>query len=221
MSLSFPTSPTVGQIYQTWQWNGSAWAPTGTAAPVSGQKVLLAQQTVTTPVASVVFTAAGMAGGGLSNRAFDEFQLDCINYGVDTNNIAPYLQVSTDGGTTWDASATYTNVFATITTSAINPGGGNFTWWQLYAGLYFAAGASNVAVTSTVRFWRPWDTTSVTTAQWKTGGTIYTPAAYILEGAGSRPLSGTSSTAFTALRLILSAAGNYSRGTFKLWGIQN
>ena len=27
MSLSFPTSPSVGQTYQGWKWNGSAWDP--------------------------------------------------------------------------------------------------------------------------------------------------------------------------------------------------
>src|SRR5262245_54647697 len=73
MSLSFPASPTVGQVSQYWKWDGAAWGPVfgqpnvtsingksgvltlnDTTGP--GNRILLNRQTVSTPVAAIVFT---------------------------------------------------------------------------------------------------------------------------------------------------------------------
>lgn len=50
MALDFPSSPTTGQVYGSWQWNGTAWVGAGSAA-VAGD-------------ITAVVAGAGLAGGG-------------------------------------------------------------------------------------------------------------------------------------------------------------
>lgn len=71
MSLSFPTSPTVGQVYNNqWVWNGSAWAPySGTG--ITARKFLLygtpgtyTLNSSSLPVGTRFIKATCVGGGG-------------------------------------------------------------------------------------------------------------------------------------------------------------
>jgi len=73
MSLSFPTSPVVGQIYQNWIWSGSAWNPLGGSVAPIGMKVFTANATyVPNPalVCAIVECVGGGGGGqGITSQA--------------------------------------------------------------------------------------------------------------------------------------------------------
>lgn len=43
MSLSFPVSPTTGQVYQNWAWDGTKWVP----APTTGARRIVLEATLT------------------------------------------------------------------------------------------------------------------------------------------------------------------------------
>ena len=120
MSLSFPTSPTTGQIYQNWKWSGSSWDPvfgnqfvtsyngrTGAVVPVTtdattGNRVLLATFTVTTALAYVTAFQNSFDG------TYDHYEVEVQEWGMTTTgNDTPGFQVTTDGGTTWQTTAIY------------------------------------------------------------------------------------------------------------------
>lgn len=87
MSLSFPSAPTVGQIYQGWTWNGSAWDPNYATTMVqkfngrqgnvtfgptdnsTGNRVFLARYTVASPVASIDFP-------NVFSAAYNDYEID-------------------------------------------------------------------------------------------------------------------------------------------------
>jgi hypothetical protein len=114
MSLAFPASPTTGQIYQGWKWSGSSWDPNyaanfvtsfnGRAGAVvsqpgdtaSGNRVLIATQTVSAAVAAVTFTGLG---------AYDDYEMDCLNLRANVDSGGGF-QFSNDG-TTWLTSGYY------------------------------------------------------------------------------------------------------------------
>lgn len=118
MSLSFPVSPANGQNYQNWQWNSAigAWVPNyqnvvgsfnGRGGAVTfqgsdntpGNRVLLAQTTITTPVASVSMFY------DFTNKLFDEMEIDCVSLNAAADGQLQ-IRFSTDGST-FDSTANY------------------------------------------------------------------------------------------------------------------
>ena len=98
MSLSFPASPTVGQIYQNWQWSGTAWVATGGSNVTSGNRVLLARQTISSPVATVNFTNIDLS--------YDEHEIDALYLLPTVTGQYLWMRMSTDS-VNWDAGANY------------------------------------------------------------------------------------------------------------------
>src|SRR6516162_7909181 len=102
MTLSFPPSPTSGQTYQNWQWDGAKWVPYAAPSVIvtSGNRVLLSKQTVSTAVASVNFA-------GLLTSTYDLYEVDLYGVQFSANSIGIAARFSSDGGTTWIATASY------------------------------------------------------------------------------------------------------------------
>jgi hypothetical protein len=119
MSLAFPANPTTGQIYQGWRFSGTSWDPNyaanfvtsfnGRAGAVvsqpsdtqSGNRVLVATQTVSAAVAAVTFTGLG---------AYDDYEMDCLNLHANVDSGGGF-QFSNDG-TTWLTSGYYYAFYA-------------------------------------------------------------------------------------------------------------
>jgi hypothetical protein len=94
MSLSFPASPSVGQVYNNWVWNGSAWDPVAaTPQATSGNRVLLATTIVSTAVATVDFFLPTFSDG-----TYDIIEIDAFNLGGSVAT-AFAARLSTDGST--------------------------------------------------------------------------------------------------------------------------
>jgi len=189
------------------------------ATAVSGQRLLLSSQTVSSPVASVNFTNAG-SGNGFSNTAYDSIELEIIGMQVSAAT-APWVRVSYDGGSTFDSTANYTTIYYAATSASGAPGGGNLTAFALFGTLAVSSGGTiNAALACEFKLWRPWTTATWRNARWKSGGATSTPAGYYLDGVGAVPISNATVQAITGLQVLLSAAGNITAGTFKLYGVQ-
>jgi len=186
-------------------------------APQSGARVLLLSQTVSTPVSSIVFTNAG-SQNGFSNVAFDELQLECINYSTDANvNVG--VQVSQDGGSTFDTAANYAAVYQNMSSASASPAGGNGTLFPLFVGTYNSGAGPNSGYVSILRLWRPWSTALQKNVWFQGNGYQTTPTIYQVSGSGCYPALGLGNmNAITGLRCMLTS-GNFTKGTFKLYGV--
>jgi hypothetical protein len=114
MALDFPNSPTVGQVFGSWTWDGTKWAPTG-VVPASGSKVLITSVTIAAAVASVDFFS-GFDG------TYDELELEMYDLQPATE-AASYLRCSVDGST-FDIGADYSYAASFSGTSTPNTPGG-------------------------------------------------------------------------------------------------
>lgn len=106
MSLSFPTSPVVGQVFQSWKWSGSSWDP-ATQAPVINYQVsaylAAGAFSFTTPPDSTLATVyrirmVGGGGGGGGNGS------GTGNYGASSGGAGEYKELIVTGqasGTAW------------------------------------------------------------------------------------------------------------------------
>jgi len=77
MSLSFPPSPTLGQIYQSWIWNGQAWSPSAVSLAPLGTQVFVASGTWTPRpgmVTAIIEAVGGGAGGAGNSGGSGAFQ---------------------------------------------------------------------------------------------------------------------------------------------------
>ena len=113
MSLSFPSSPTVGQIYQQWTWSGSAWLPTSSALNIiPGMKVL---------VQSVAITASTLAATFFQDFSpYDEWVWECYDVSI-AQQVNLLAQLSTDGSTFDNGASAYG--YASMQAWAGNGGG--------------------------------------------------------------------------------------------------
>jgi hypothetical protein len=72
MTIAFPPSPSTGQVYQQWQWNGTAWVPyqLSSGAPIA-VRVFTASGTYvpTTGMSSCIVECVGGGGGGAAPGA--------------------------------------------------------------------------------------------------------------------------------------------------------
>lgn len=228
MSLSFPASPTVGQTYQSWIWNGSSWdanvaaqfvtsingkSGSLTSADVAalGTRVPITSQVVSTPVASVAFT-------GLS-AAYDIYEVDIIDFtpAADDNMI---LRVSTDNGATWDNTARYVWGYAFIAVSSTTS---VFTGSGIGAVAQAIVGGQNTSATPNMSTRLQFFRLSKTDGSRKqflfqqptlhpTSGDIYNYG-----GGAYLPIVGV---VVNGIRFSNLNAGNITRGTFNLYGIK-
>jgi membrane protein YqaA with SNARE-associated domain len=211
MALDFPNTPTTGQIFNQWQWDGVKWVPfTQPPAATSGNRVLLGSQTVSAAVAAVSFL-----GASLFPSTYDEFVLEVINL---TASVAAIVgaRVSTDGATL-DAGVNYQFGAGVVNANSVTSqtGSAGLSYFALTTdSLYFAAG---YAYCGTLRLWRPWATGFL--KQMLSEG-VFAPStgSYASRNYGvCRYLP--ASVAVVGLGVMLST-GNITAGTFNLYGIQ-
>jgi len=222
MSLSFPVSPSVGQVYQNWKWDGAVWGPVfgqpnvtsingksgaltlnDTTGP--GNRILLNRQTVSTPVAAIVFT-------GL-DATYDEYVVE--SFGV-TYAVADLLamNISTDGGATW-VQAGYGIGFLQGYTGG-GAGGGNYNYM-------WAGGATlNAAIpaNATLRLFRPAFTGNTSKYfRWSLSGALTSLGVVASEVVGGLAVPGTG--AYNAIRFFgANGSNNFNAGTHSLYGVQ-
>lgn len=211
MSLSFPASPTTGQNYQQWAWDGSKWVPAQGTKQI-GARVLLSSNVVApgSPVASVQIIRT-------FDNTYDQYEIDGYDWQSSAEGY-PMLSCSNDGST-WDItsgnywnSGVYTTSYPTANTGA---------WVGATASLIFITpttinpGATHWSKCN-IRFTLPWTTDREKIFEVRTthysGNNGYTH--YIGAGtwaAGSYP-------PLKGLRLQTNV-GNITRGVFNLYGI--
>jgi len=223
MSLSFPASPTDGQLYQSWIFNAAkgVWAPNlaaqmvtsingqkgdlgPTVVPGYGQLVRLSNQVVSSPVAFVAFT--GITG------AYDEYEIrfHSVRGGGDQNLMLGY---SADNGATWNAGLTCTHA-STIGASNGTPtgtGSGGAVGVLISPPIY---NNSNVfGAHGFTRFSNP--------ASSVFSKTFFGLATSISLGniQYSGAFGGQVAAIFNAVRVICSGASNITDGNFSLYGV--
>lgn len=126
MSLSFPASPSVGQVYQGWQWNGAAWDPSYASQfvlSVNGQK------------GNVTGLPQLLATNNVVNAAQCQFILPVANYKryqirfdgmvLFTGGSNGIIQLSNNNGSSWDSALHYdwTTTFASTTSANASTNG--------------------------------------------------------------------------------------------------
>src|SRR5262245_14042271 len=182
-------------------------APTLWTPPTvtSGNRALLTRQVVSTPVASVDFTAG-------IDTTYDEYEITVINAVNASENASLWLRVSTDGGATF-AAANYQwagmHAFVVTTASGLtgNSGVGSL---QLGPGV-----AANTPYNQRIWFNQPWQSTFNKRFQWDSNGTQTTNSNFRVTGAGAYQGNVLS---INGVRL-LPGSGNFTAGTFNLYGI--
>jgi hypothetical protein len=170
MSLAFPASPSTGQIYQGWRFNGSAWDPNYAANFVtsfngrsgavalqagdatSGNRVLLQSQAVASSVASVSMFYN-------FNNAFDLYELDIYDLTVGAGSpVYLALQASYDGATfpaesTWFFASMFT-YHSSSSVASVNAANQSF----LMLGVSPLASSTATRPIYLVKFAKPWTT---------------------------------------------------------------
>jgi hypothetical protein len=209
--LNFPDTPTSGQNFQNWQWDGVKWVPIALAppAPASGSKVLINRVDVIATVASVDFFS-GFDG------TYDELELHVFD--VQTSADAqPWLRFSADGSTFSAGASDYTYSWAQVNSAATQSLGG-------------ASGAALVMGAS-------WGSTATFPnyhiARIRRGGGVGNARAAVLHqnaimnSTSYFSCSGGGQWAMTPLgqlplgmRFLLSASATIARGSFILYGIK-
>jgi hypothetical protein len=225
MSLAFPASPSTGQIYQGWRFNGSAWDPNyaanfvtsfngraGAVVPqpgdaTSGNRVLLQSQAVASSVASVSMFY------NFSN-AFDLYELEIYDVAMGAGSNAFFaLQASYDGATfptetSWFFAGMYTYSGVTAVASVNS---GNFGYFMI--GVTPLASA-NYAAFYRLRFAKPWATD-------RPHYFLADSTGHAANGVGPLVFAGSNAnqSAIRGFRIYDTGGVPITRGTFKLYGI--
>jgi hypothetical protein len=127
MALVFPGSPTTGQIYQGWQWDGAKWLQLAKGS-------VLIQEAAASNVASVVISLpSGFRSYRLAIRGMEPL----------TTPTQPQIQASLNGGTSWIANYAYIGWYAS---GGATPSGGVFSNGGTATFLPLSAGTQAVAV---------------------------------------------------------------------------
>jgi hypothetical protein len=149
--------------------------------------------------------------------------LECVDFAIDTNALFLGLQVSFDGGSTFDTTANYHSTYFLVNPAGSTTVDGAFAFWHLTDTLYYTATYPQIAHNVSLRFWRPWSTTLQ--KNYLNDAMAFTSGGNPVRvtGSGFYPLLGGANLAspITGFRLMLSAAGNLTKGTFRLYGVQN
>ena len=229
MSLSFPPSPSVGQGYQQFKWDGAKWVPnpaavsgivasyngrSGVVVPqtgdeTSGNRVLLTSVDIGTPVATVDFFS-GFDG------TYDLLELDIYDVTVATDSSSyPLLRCSQDGST-FDTGGNYNYQYIySAAGAAPGPGGLTGSAAMLMGNSLGALG--QYANRLHIKFQR--SATGRATAIWQlhlTNGTSF----YTVTGSGSYTAGGATPVPVKGLRFGNNGGYNFTRGSFRLFGIK-
>src|SRR5215467_8465710 len=111
MSLSFPPSPSVGQAYQQFKWDGAKWVPNPAAVPglvtsVDG----VSGAVTTTPFGKFIQSQTASASASIAfalTGNYKRYKLIWDSVLAATASQKFYLQCSDDGGATWKSAANY------------------------------------------------------------------------------------------------------------------
>lgn len=212
MSLSFPVSPSVGQAFQQFVWDGAKWVPRqGNSA--SGDRVLLASASVSpsNPVATVDFP-------NVFSSAYDEYEIAW--YGAGFSAGAGIAGAFMSAGATVITGAnlyTYATMYANSNNSGAGGGGvGNY----LFMG-YSASVGQQINQDGTARLALPWrtDVIKILTTKgqnYNAGVGVYS---FQVSAFLNSNFAGQLTTAIVGFRFLPTAAANFTRGVFCIYGI--
>ena len=223
--LNFPDTPSIGQTFQQWSWDGSKWVPvnnpsvtsyngrTGQVTPqtgdeTSGQRVLINRQTVGAAVASVDFL-------GFISSNYDDYALDVFGASVSTTSSTQQLRASFDGAT-FSAASVY--AYAWIHTNSNNSStfGGGAATGAINIGPSMTNEATTVADTR-IKFANP---LSANRKQIMYESSYFNAGSGTFFAAGAGSLVGANAfSAILGLRYQFSV-GNVLTGVFSLYGIK-
>jgi hypothetical protein len=176
--------------------------------PVGPGLVLLSSQTVSSPVAAVDFTS-GIDG------TYDEYEFHVIHAVPVTDGQPLYLRTSTDGGSTFDASAgNYIYRMVTVSAAAVFVTDSTSATQIQLIGSTVGSDTNETGVCIVVRLIAP-SAAQYTTLNWT--GSYVDNAGWNLPvtGGGTR----RSAADVDAIRFLF-ASGNIERGTFRLYGVK-
>ena len=177
-----------------------------TPPPQPGQRVKLAENTISGLVANVVFTNL--------STTYDEYELVCIGFRFNSDDNLS-IQVSSDNGATWDSTSSYQYGWSFMATSSTYSAFSGSGVSAIGVGILGGQCLSSAKGDMHIRFFRPWESGQ---RRW-----------FHFHGAATHPSSGDFSMvgsmsylnnpAINALRVRGYAANNFNAGKFILYGI--
>jgi hypothetical protein len=196
---------TLRIVTRGWIDKRGAVSSASVSAGPSGSKVLLSSQTVAAAVAAVNFTTG-------IDATYDEYELHILGMMPSTDGVTGLLQVSADGGSTWQTAANYVEVWhnSNLNSQSGASGSGGSTGMNLGPSLSSAQKTNlrvNFALPSTSGFYKIFN--------WNGGG--YTSGGNFVGFYGSASPQ-FSTGPFNAVRVIMTS-GNIASGTYNLYGI--
>jgi hypothetical protein len=219
MSLAFPASPTVGQNYQQWTWDGAKWVPNPGAVPglvtsvngASGAVSLLGSrvQISRTEISAAVTSVDLFAGFDGSYEEQEHVLFDWSPTGADA---ALQARCSTDGSTFDSGASNYGYAWGRFGTD--NSGSG--------AGAFGSAVQLGPAQNNSVNF------PLLATVSWKIGGPgLRASCTYVMQAQNGTVLLGSYGSGGYAVNAVIKGIRYYfngfpniTRGTLIQYGIK-
>lgn len=152
MSLSFPASPALNQVYQGWIWNGASWDPnyaSNFVTSINGQKGAVTgfpQLIQTLTVANALMCSFSLPA------AYRRFQIhfdNMVTFAASSNGI---VQLSNNNGSTWDNAADYNWTTTFVSTLASNNTSSNGATGGLAQTAAYLFGAIDMSTLSTAAY---------------------------------------------------------------------
>jgi hypothetical protein len=177
-----------------------------TIAAGGGSGLVLLEQHTAANVAALNFTTAFTA-------TYDEYLIELVNVQPVTNNTYPRIQMSTDGGATYDGGANYTDYWHSRNRFNFQ-GNGSEVDTSIRMINSDHDNTHSVGICATIRLFQPLSTTLFKTVQGDL--TINNGGGFIENG----QFSGwyRSLTAVNAIRFFMNA-GNIASGTIRVYGL--
>jgi hypothetical protein len=185
-----------------------AYVDTAVGAITSGSRVLLS--TVTASNSTTIDFDTNI------DNTYEQYIIELINIDAATDAQNIFLRVSTDGGSSYVATSSYkwTTVEKENNTAASGGGSSSDTAIKLSSAYTIDNTAATSNFSGTLVMFNPASSTYATNFKWNGTFVNDTPGAAVTTGAGYF----NSATAVDAIRFTM-AAGNFSSGEFKLYGI--
>lgn len=180
------------------------------AQALSGARVLVSSQTISTPVASVAFIA------GLDDTTIDTFEFEFFNVQCAAGGTYFATRFSSNYGSTWDATTAYSVAsygFLGDGTFANVSGGATYTAIAAIGG---TPGAQST-VAGRLSLWTPWSTTFRKSALFDALGANATPTFARMVGGVQYFAAGP--PVVNGVQFFVSSGQNFTAGTFKLWKV--